>query len=207
MPPSALRTPPALKKFHKNLHSLEQTRKRIENLHSSKSIRSGDADSIYEALFLRAVTSFEGFLEELFIGILSDYKKYRRRGISLRMKVTSAAALQEILLQGNRYLNWLPFDQTERRAKLYLKEGRPFSQLPEKDKSMITTITTIRNAIAHKSKHALSEFDRKVIASRNLLPRERVPGGYLRSSVTISPPVNQFEVYILELARISSSLC
>ena len=199
--------PPALKKFHKSLDNLEKTRKRMKNLYRSNKIINRDADSIYEALFLRAVTSFEGFLEELFFGILRDRSSYRRRGISLRMKVTSAAALQEILLQGNRYLNWLPFDQTERRAKLHLKAGKPFSQLPDHDKSMITKITTIRNAIAHKSKHALSEFERKVIASRNLLPRERVPGGYLRSSVTISPPVDQFEGYILELARISTSLC
>lgn len=123
------------------------------------------------------------------------------------MKAASNVALMEILLQHNKYLNWLPFDRVEERARLYLKDGRPFTRISSGDKAMITTITIIRNAIAHKSPHALVEFERKVMGVKTLLPRERTPGGYLRSSASATPPVNQFEVYIGELGRIASSLC
>ena len=36
---------------------------------------------MHEALFLRAVTSFESFFEELFLGILQGRPAYKRRDI------------------------------------------------------------------------------------------------------------------------------
>jgi hypothetical protein len=123
------------------------------------------------------------------------------------MKASSNTALLEILHQGDKYLVWLPFGNTEARAKLYLKDGRPFSELTDGDKSMIKTITTIRNAIAHKSPHALAEFQRTVIGSLALLRFERSPAGFLRSQVRAGPAQNRFEVYAAELGRVASVLC
>ena len=61
----------------------------------------------------------------------------------------------DILLQGDAYMAWLPFSHTERRATIDLKDGRPFFELNDGDKSMITVITIIRHAIAHRSPHAM----------------------------------------------------
>ena len=121
--------------------------------------------------------------------------------------VSSSAALRDILLQGGKYMDWLPYDRTERRARLYLKDGKPFSELTDGDRSMVKTITTIRHAIAHRSHHATSEFTRTVTGSQVLLRGERSPAGFLRSEVRAGPARNRFEVYVSELARIANTLC
>lgn len=200
--------PPApLDKFVRSLRNLDYTRRRMEALYQSNSIVMRDLHSVYEALFLRTVTSFEVSLEEQFIATLSGRAQYDRRRVSLRMTAVSRQVLMDIILQGDRYLTWLPFSQTEDRAKIYLKDDKPFSELTDGDKSMMRTITTIRNAIAHRSRHATSEFKRTVIGNRPMLSGEKSPAGFLRSQARAAPMRNRFEVYAGELARIAAALC
>jgi|HubBroStandDraft_2_1064218.scaffolds.fasta_scaffold26365_3 hypothetical protein len=195
-----------LNDFLASLKAIEYTRRRSEELFVERSIVLRDLHSVYEALFLRAVTSFEAFLESLFIAIMKEKISYKKnRKIALRMKASSHDALMEILLQRQAYMMWLPFRHTEERALLYLKDGRPFSELDDADRSMLKTITTIRNAIAHKSFHAMAEFHRTVIGSRSLLPKEKNPAGFLRSP-TRGSTRNQFETYMIELGGIAKAL-
>jgi len=179
----------------------------MEFLYSTKNIVLRDLDTVYEALFLRTVTGFEVFIEEHFIAIVSGREKLGKRRVSVRMNATSAGALMDILLQGDAYMTWLPFAKTEKRAQIYLKDGKPFSELSDGDRSMIRSITIIRNAIAHRSSHAAQEFSRVVIGSQHLLPTEKTPAGFLRSQVRTGPTRNRFEIYAGELARIAMALC
>lgn len=124
-----------LGKVQRSLERLNYTRDRMEKLFAARRIRKTDLDSVYEALFLRAVTSFEAFIEDLFLAILEGRVKYNKQRVRVLMSVTSRDDLMRILLQNQAYLNWLPFHHTERRAKLYLKDGRPFCDLSDGDKS------------------------------------------------------------------------
>jgi len=178
----------------------------MDNLFRQRAIIMRDIDVVYESLFLRSVTGFEVFLQDQFIDILKGNARYPRTRVSVLITAKTNDALMSILLQGGRYMTWLPFSNTEDRAKLYLKEGRPFTDLTNGDKSMIGTITTTRNAIAHKSEHAMREFNRIVIGAQALLPRERSPAGYLRSPVRASSATNRFQIYERELARIANAL-
>jgi hypothetical protein len=196
-----------LGKFQRSLQRLDYTRDRMEELFSKKRIRKIDLDSVYEALFLRAVTTFEAFLEDLFIAILERRARYSKQRVGLLMSVSSREALIQILLQGNPFMMWLPFHHTEKRANLYLKGGRPFTELGDSDKSLLKTITTIRNAIAHKSPFAVSEFERTVIGSHSLLRNERSPAGFLRSRITSGPAQSRFEVYTGHLGKCAGQLC
>lgn len=198
---------PALDTLVRNLETLDYTRSRMERLYDDGKISQRDLHTVYEALFLRAVTSFEVFLEELFFAIMSENAKYPKTRVKLRMRATSAEAMREILLQGKDYLDWIPFNRTELRAKLYLKEGRPFSDLSDGDKSTIKTITLIRHAIAHKSSFATRQFEEKVIGSMNLLRGEKKPAGFLRSQFRSAPKQVRFELYVNELVRIAQALC
>jgi hypothetical protein len=180
----------------------------MEGLHADGRIVLRDLHAVYEALFVTAYSSFEAFLEAQFFAILAERAVYaKKRKVVLRMKPTSPAALREILLQGKDYLTWIPFNQTEDRAKLYLKDGRPFSELDGGNKSKIKAVHLIRNAIAHKSDHSKRLFDEKVIGGMALLPVERKPAGFLRSQVRASPVVIRFEVYMQDLAAIARLLC
>ena len=177
----------------------------MESLYLEGRITLTDLHSVYEALFLRALTGFEVFLENLFFSILGGKAKYPKSRVSVRMTPSSSKALSEIIHQGDKYLKWIPFDNTEKRARLYLNGGRPFSELDDAGKLTIRTVTTIRNAIAHNSPHALKQFKTKIIGSAFLLRSEKRPAGYLRSQV--NPTQKRFEVYVIELARIASDLC
>jgi hypothetical protein len=196
-----------LVKLQRSLQRLNYTRHRMEKLFSVKRISKTDLDSVYEALFLRAVTSFEVFLEDLFVAILEGRARYSRNRVRVLMSASSRDDLMRILLQNNAYMNWLPFNNAERRAKIYLKDGRPFSDLSDGDKSILKTITVIRNAIAHKSAHALSEFNRTVTGALPLLHNERSPAGFLRSRITSGPAQSRFEVYMGELGRCAGLIC
>ena len=196
-----------LGKFQRSLQRLDSTRERMERLYSQWQIRKVDLDSVYEALFLRAVTSFEAFLEDLFLAILVGRAKYNGQRVRVLMQASSRGALMQILLQGDSYMSWLPFENTEKRAKLYLKEGRPFTELDNGDKSQLKTISTIRNAIAHKSPYALLKFKITVVGSIPLLQTERNPAGFLRTRISSSPAQTRFEVYMGQLGKCAGLLC
>jgi hypothetical protein len=196
-----------LGKFQRSLQRLDYTRDRMERLFAQGQIRKIDLDTVYEALFLRAVTSFEAFLEDLFVAILVGRVRYNRQRVKVLMSASSTDALMQILLQGNAFMNWLPFSNTEKRAKLYLKDGRPFTELDDGDKSQLKTITVIRNAIAHKSDHALSEFERTVLGSLLLLHNERNPAGFLRSRIASGPAQSRFEIHVGHLGKCAGLLC
>ena len=194
-----------LETFLNVLVKVERTRARMESLHAIDRITVRDLHSVYEALFLRGVTSFEFFLESLFLAIMRQKATYPKSRVSLRMTPANDKALVEILRQNQVYLQWLPYRHTETRAKLYLTGGKPFSELTGGDKSMIKTVTIIRNAIAHSGAYAKGEFERTVIGSRALLRGERTPAGFLRTDA--NPVQKRFETYMIELSRIAQALC
>ena len=190
-----------LTEFRRSLENLDATRRRMEILYAGNTIGLRDIHSVYEALFLRGVTGFETFLERQFFGILKGKIKYPKSRVSLRMAPSSHQAASDIVLQNDDYLKWIPFKYTESRAKLYLNGGRPFSELTDGDRSIVKTITIIRNAIAHTGPHAITNFKEKVIGASVLLPVEKRPAGFLRSQVT--PAQRRFEVYMNRLAKIA----
>lgn len=190
--------------FLRSLENLDYTRKKTETLYRRGKISRRDLHFVYEGLFLRAVAGFEVYLEDLFILILNGKSTYPKGTISLRVTPSSPQALRTVLLQGRPYQKWLPYENTEARAKVYLDGGGPFSRLKQPDKDSLAKITKVRNAIAHRSPHAMSEFSRTVVGAIPLMPGERNPAGFLRYPVT--PKQTKFEVYVLELAGIATAL-
>jgi hypothetical protein len=186
------------------LEAVEHTRQRMERLYGSKQIALRDLHTAYEALFLRAVVRFEAFLETLFIQILEGKTSYPAKRVQVKMSASSKSALMEILLQDRKFLTWLPIQDTLKRANLYLKDGRPFEELDPNARNMLSTVTRIRNAIAHSSDHAADEFRDKVIGSRVLRSSEKTPAGFLRSPVTAG--TTQFENYVNELGRMAAAI-
>jgi hypothetical protein len=176
----------------------------MEALYAQKKVKLVDVQSAYEALFLRAVTGFEAFLEARFISILTGAKKYpANKKVAVRMTAPEKAA-KAILFQGRPYLDWIPFDRTLKLADIYFEGGRPFRALDTNDMDTIQKITKIRHAIAHQSEHARRKFLDEVVGATPLRPAEKKPAGFLRYQVT--PDQNKFEVFIIQLGRIAQEL-
>jgi hypothetical protein len=192
--------------FRKKISKIELTRQQIENLFDENRMREREILILYEGMFLKLVTTFEAFLEELFIKIMLDKTSYSIRRVTPRIVFRSGRILREVLLQGQDYLEWLPYPKTVARANAFLRGGRPFTELSNGEISKIKQAMRVRNCVAHASDHAKRIFEEKVIGNLPITPRERSPSGFLRSLTRINPPLCRFQVYLNDFSRISYTL-
>jgi len=209
MPPRASRT--LGEALTRRYSALELTRKKVEQLLVDGQISLRAAEQMYEGLFLSVYTAFETFIEELFIGLLVDGTGLYCEATKVvpRVTVRSHAIARELVVgAGRNYAEWFPYDRTERRAELFFRVGRPFTDLRRPSITgaldVLNRGALIRHAIAHKSRHSLSRFERDVVRGVPLTPRERSPAGFLRGMAAAAPPQTRYAVYstgVLLVAR------
>lgn len=178
--------------FSRRLKTYESARRNIERLSKIQAIPNYQVNLFYEGTFLRTVTSFEGFLEDLFLGLSCGALK-GHHSVTPRINFTSMFIARDIIWGGKSYIDWLPYSHTEKRAATYFRAGHPFSVLDKPEKKELERISIIRNAIAHQSQHSKTRFTEDVIGSLTLLPAERTPSGFLRSAIGVAPVRTRYE--------------
>lgn len=193
----------AEKELRYRLRRLEKTRLRIEGLHQSRRLPRQDVERLYEGLFLSMVTGFERFLERLFFEVLLDDTRHTAR-ILPKATFGSAKTLREFVLADQAFVDWLPYSSTEERALLFLRKGRPFTEIPGSSKGEMKRWMAIRHAIAHSSDHSRQKFQHVVVGNTPLPPRQRTPAGWLRSTSRIG--LTRFELASREAASIAHDL-
>jgi len=192
--------------FIRRAESLERTRLKAESLYLAGHFAKRDVAYIYEAIFLSLMTRFELLLEELFFGLLMGRRTSGDRRVRGKITTRSEVVMRQILLSGSHYLTWIPYRQTLYRASYYLSSGLPFSSLDDGERSFLAESVYIRNAVAHKSRHALNQFQ-KVGGVSRLPPRERTPAGFLRSQFRAAPAQSRYENVAANLGAIATKLC
>ena len=115
--------------FIKRIDTLDSTRKKIELLYSKGTVNQKILEQTYAGLYLNAYTSFEGFVEDLFIGLLVTGKGLMQQNVHVRVSISTHKIARELVFAGQQYLDWLPFEKTERRATTFFRSGRPFSNV------------------------------------------------------------------------------
>jgi len=193
--------------FIGHLRYLDPTRLKMETLLGKGIIVRRDIEQIYNGLYLDAVCSFERFIEVLFIGLLVGRFNHPSSHVIPRVTFKSDMVARDVVVGGNRYVDWLPYDRTEQRAKAFFRNGLPFTSFQSQDKQLIEQIFYIRNAIAHKSNYSKKIFERHVIGSISIDPRDRNPAGFLRTKFRISPVQTHYENLIVQMANIAIKLC
>ena len=189
-----------------HLRYIEQTRSKTERLHQEGYLVRRDLELVYAGLYLDAITSFENFIEGLFIRLLVGTAMHPSELVVPKIVFNSTVACRKRVYDGRSYVNWFPYDQTQRRAIEFFKKGLPFTALRDSDKGNMNQMLCIRNAIAHKSRHALTRFNRVVINERPLLSREKTPVGYLRSNYAMSRPRTQYQLIFNNIVTIAHEL-
>ena len=194
--------------FSIKVQALDATRKSFENAFVAHLISDDDIIQGYAGLYLDLFTEFEGLIERLFIGILSDLVTPNNAIVRRKLTIKPVSEIESVLLGERRaYLDWLPYaENTIKRANIYFDGGKPFTLLNNDEKGKITMYHKIRNAIAHKSKKASNEFQ-KIINGLTLLPIESIPRGYLRNIPNATTGMTQLEIIGNELTAISHKLC
>lgn len=180
------------------LRSIERTRQRVEKLLRNRNVTQRDVETIYAGLFTNAVTSMEGFLEDLFTGLVSQSLRCRRARPLTTFR--QGAVATRFILGSKPYVEWLPYSHTKDRATIFFRKGRPFSELPDNLVGDLKKASLIRNVLVHSSAFAREQFESKVIGSTPLAPRERRPVGFLRSNFRIAPDQQRFELYLTAFA-------
>lgn len=187
----------------KRLRTIDLTRSQIEQLSRAGALSRHAATRMYEGLYLSAHVAFEGFIEELFIGLMvtgGRGLKSARSDVAPRVDVKSHLIARELVVgPGRKYVDWLPYEKTVDLANLFFRGGRPFDDLDAVHKQALKKSHVIRNAIAHRSRHSLDQFERLLIGNTPLPSHERSPAGYLRGLYRTAPVQSRFESMVTQL--------
>jgi hypothetical protein len=196
-----------LRTFRAKLANLEEIRQKYENLFAAGNLALDDIYQGYSGLYLDLFTEFESFLESLFIGLLSGDYYSSDPDVKRKVKFVPSSMSVEVLYSGRSYLDWIPYpDHTIARAKRFFDNGLPFTNVTQPAKDRLNNLYVIRNAIAHKSPKAQVEFQ-TLISYLTLLPHERTPAGYLRSTPNPATGDTQFQIAAQNLEGICKLLC
>lgn len=192
--------------LQKRFLELEKLRVKQESLFCNNQLLFRDICEIYAALFINAITSFESFIEEMFFCLLTGKIKLSN-SVRPKVAITNRNIAREIILQGRNYIDWLPYERTEKIAMSFFKDGKPFTVLDKNEKNHIDKCLFIRNALAHHSDHSIEKYKKKVLSNLSINPRERAPKKFLRVEFSKYPKKTYYEQYISELFRISCKIC
>ena len=164
-----------------------------------------DLERAYSGAFLSFISFFENAWEDLFFGLLMERLEHPQP-VQPLVSIRSAAVARGVVIgEARNYLDWLPASRSVDRAKLYLSQGRPFSDMSNGDKATVKRYMTIRNALAHDSKFAIERFKKEVIQQRALPPAERRPAGYLRGVHAVGQ--TRMNLALAEMSVVMRRLC
>ena len=190
--------------FERRGRGLDATRRTIDTLATDGELSKRAAEQVYESLFLSCFTSFEVFVEEVFLALLVTGSGTT---VIPRVAVRSLAVARELVIgPGKKYVDWFPYERTIERAHIFFRGGRPFSSILSPQRNTLNKAQMIRNAIAHRSRHSQKMFETLVIGNTNLAPREYRPSAYLRGVVTAAPLQTRYEVYATQLLAVANAL-
>lgn len=195
------------KKLQKEYNSVFSTRKRLERIsnHSLVYLANRDLDSFYEGIFLKSITLFESFIEELFIGLLYDKYKFNTRKKVQKLIFPSKKIALNYLMNNKKYLDLLPYDRLKQNSTIFYNEDNPFSNLTKPDINFLNDIYILRNSIAHNSLTANKKFVKFINDKHPSLPISmKTPAKFLQS--LNNPNQTMFEIYIIELNVIANKI-
>lgn len=176
------------------------TEKRIKNIRAQNNayIANRDLELMYDAMFLKSITIFESFIEELFIGLLYDNYKLNTKKKVQKHIFPNRKLVLNFLKHKNSYIEVMPYSKLKDTSNVFFREDNPFLSISENSKNSLNEIYIIRNAIAHKSQFAELKF-KKLMANKGVSSPKiyNSPARYLKT--LNSPDRSTFNNYILEL--------
>jgi len=179
--------------------------KRQDTLHSAGHLTNVDINRIYAGAFIQYFTELERALERLFIGLLMERYYSSVPNFRVLVKIKSYAVAHKVIRGGSKYTDWLPYENTEKRAYAFFSGGRPFTILEHSDRESIQKTRFIRNAIAHQSSNAEKTFKKHCVEGLSLPISQHNPSGYLRG--LHSPDVNRLNYLIASTVNTFKKLC
>ncbi len=193
--------------FKNKITILDKIRKKQENLYDKNLVVRRDIEEVYSALYIDSLVFLEALIEDLFIGILSGQIISRYSNVKPKIQIKNSKLAREIVYGSGNYFDWFPYNKTEKIAKIYLRNGNPFTSLDKNEKNDLEKCFIIRNAIAHKSYYSINKFNKDILAGLILNPRDKKPNAFLRKQFSQNPNTNYYQQYIIKILKIAQKLC
>src|SRR5688500_7116594 len=110
---------------------------RMEALLRRRRLRVTDCELVYESTFLTAISALENCLESILIEMVCGAVT-TRRGQGCLVEARDRSVFHDVLVQGSRYQNYLPYrDEMLPLAKRYLVGGHPFIDVEVDDRELL----------------------------------------------------------------------
>lgn len=139
------------------------------------------ADSIAEAVFLRAFSRYESSLESLFFHYVTGGVSITGTPANSYLQPGNDEVARRMVKAGFRFMSWAKPEIIRDTAKVYIENGWPLADMMATRTQELADCERVRNRIAHNSTEARTQFN---IVQRNLLGTERLfnvtPGQLLR---------------------------
>jgi hypothetical protein len=158
-------------------------------------LRVTDVELVYSSSFLSVSAQWEGLLEEILLEAVCGEKSMKRHNRRIVEVKSRTQLLNLLLFGGKKYLAIGNLKQAEEAASLFLVGGTPFSAVAEHNRTHIQQAAWIRNAIAHRSRHAMEKFRQGVPGVEALSASKRFPGPFLRHVFRVAPVQRRYEIY------------
>lgn len=133
---------------------------------------------IIENIILNVCSSWEKFLEDIFIAYMQGNQS--ENGIAIRVYVspTSDEHAYNLIKNVTTYPDWTDIAKIMVNAENFFENGGPFKLLHTL-KGDLNAIKKIRNAIAHTSKKAREDFENLVRGNVGHLPNDITPAKFV----------------------------
>jgi len=182
------------RQFSSRIDQLRGCCNRVDELRVEKQMGLRECELLYESTFLAAQGYFEAVLGEL----LEECVCGRFRGTTGRYRLIapkSRVHFRGVLTQRRKYVDYMPYKSLVDTSKMYLHEGRPFSEVPIAQREMLAHAMKIRNAIAHRSSYAVKVFRKDVPGVGQLPANRRTPGVLLKRVYRRGPDERYLDLY------------
>jgi hypothetical protein len=165
-----------------------------------------DRNQVVAGTFVSYYAFYERKLETLFLGLLTGGLQHPTATVKPLAKFVSFQAADEIVRDGKKYVDWLPFDRhTIARSRLYFENGEPFDRLTTAQRRVLEEFGLLRNALAHQSAYSLRRFRSELVDGNALPISQSTPAGYLRGDYSLG--VTRLNYYLTASAGIMNHLC
>lgn len=160
--------------------------------------------------FLDAVTAWEDFLQQVFLGYMCGYcaptgycPKLRAGNAVNRTHAVQLLSGEVNPKEADRRCRWNSIRWVVSVASIHFQSPNPFSSMPENVAKHLEYATTIRNRVAHSSEKALDSFRSAANLLRKLDSNKKLPRGYSPGQLLIddaddSFPSNESDDFVCE---------
>lgn len=148
--------------FQTQLSNARAMAPKLLQLTGPAGLTNHELDVATNAICLSIHVAFERFVRELFY--LCALQGSGLPSVRSRVGALGDSAVNDLVLGGRSYVEWLPLSNTLNRSLVFLHLGQPFIRLWHRDQILghLDRLHTVRNRLAHSGEKAEADYEKHI---------------------------------------------